>query len=392
MRLLETPIVNVRRLKPASLSFSDPQLEVFYQQNQIDKIAKTIRPAFTVLLSVIIFFGFLDPMLLGDASGLTWQIRLMVLVSIVLLIGYTYFPFSYTSIQFALGLMLLVLNGLNISLIIYSSAANYYFVGLILLMTFGYFTGLRFVIALVITIVSFALYLMLVELYRPDIISSLAHEFPFLLAAFVITGFTGYNAEVQRRILFFRNWELEQERNRQETMALHDPLTGLPNRLLFEERIRQSLARARRQREQFAVFFIDLDDFKFVNDNYGHQVGDKVLQVVAERIKLHIRTEDTVARIGGDEFVILSEFINDPAGVEITAQRILEEVSAPIHVPIREQDQILVHITASLGISLCPADGDSLEDLIERADQAMYAMKKDGKGGYRFHQGNEENS
>ena len=163
--------------------------------------------------------------------------------------------------------------------------------------------------------------------------------------------------------------------------AFADPLTDLPNRLLFEDRLRHALVRLRRANhyrveERLSVLFIDLDGFKPINDSFGHAVGDEVLQSVAQRLSVQARSSDTVARVGGDEFLLLLEGVQDMAACIQVAKRVLEELALPFSVAQRT-----VHITASVGIVLYPDHGDA-EHLIAHADAAMYAAKRNGGNNY----------
>lgn len=161
-------------------------------------------------------------------------------------------------------------------------------------------------------------------------------------------------------------------------MALHDPLTGLPNRALFMERLKQAVIRAKQQPEyQFSVLFLDCDRFKIVNDSLGHLVGDELLTAIASRLKLSLTPVDTLARLGGDEFTLLLEEIKDITSVTQIAERILWELSRPFYLDKRE-----VFITASIGIVLGNATYDQPEHLLRDADTAMYRAKASGKARY----------
>jgi two-component system CheB/CheR fusion protein len=163
-----------------------------------------------------------------------------------------------------------------------------------------------------------------------------------------------------------------------EFMVAHDELTALPNRNELRGRMAQAMARAKRHGGVFALMFIDLDNFKNVNDNLGHECGDLLLQEVATRLNLCVRGEDTVARIGGDEFNVLLEVASE-AQIANTAQRILEKVSKPYL--IKEQQ---VFVSASIGIAIYPHDADDIETLTKNADSAMYQAKEKGKNSYQF--------
>ncbi len=162
--------------------------------------------------------------------------------------------------------------------------------------------------------------------------------------------------------------------------AFHDPVTHLANRALFNERVRHAVARGRREQIGLAVVFLDLDDFKTVNDSLGHAAGDAVLIEVAKRVSASIRACDTAARFGGDEFAVLLEDVDDPQAAAETAERILEALGRPVEL---EQKDFVVR--ASLGISVAEAGAPTdADELIRNADAAMYIAKSDGKGGYRM--------
>jgi diguanylate cyclase (GGDEF)-like protein len=166
-----------------------------------------------------------------------------------------------------------------------------------------------------------------------------------------------------------------------ELLAQHDALTGLPNRRLLPDRLAQALARARRSNEIVAVLLIDLDDFKPVNDTHGHKAGDEVLRLTADRLKGCLRITDTVARFGGDEFIVVVECGAQTADVHAVAAKILDAVSRPI-APLWTTDLSTpeVRITCSIGISQYPRDSDDAETLIKLADAAMYQAKQSGRG------------
>jgi diguanylate cyclase (GGDEF)-like protein/PAS domain S-box-containing protein len=180
------------------------------------------------------------------------------------------------------------------------------------------------------------------------------------------------------------NFEHEAERKRAEEkiqhMATHDALTGLPNRLMFSQLLNHAIQSAKRYQRQFAVFFIDLDRFKTINDTLGHEAGDQLLQEIAMRLKQTLRTVDVVARLGGDEFVILIEELSDLSQVETVAGKILSAVIKPVNLMNEE-----CRITASIGISVFPKDAEDEQSLLKNADIAMYLAKEEGKNNYQFY-------
>ena len=162
--------------------------------------------------------------------------------------------------------------------------------------------------------------------------------------------------------------------------AHHDPLTGLPNRMLFTERLEYGLEKAKHKGTKLALFFIDLDQFKQINDSLGHEIGDRVLYAVAERLRAKVRKKDTLARLGGDEFVIIMEEYKKIENISVIAEKILEVLIQPIHV----EGQTL-YISCSIGISLYPKDDIYAGNLLKYADAAMYKAKDEGRNNYQFY-------
>ena len=172
----------------------------------------------------------------------------------------------------------------------------------------------------------------------------------------------------------------KQTEERLNYQANHDPLTTLPNRTLFYERLSRALARAHRNRLTVGLLFLDLDHFKEVNDTCGHLIGDMLLQTVAERLSGCTRQGDTVARLAGDEFTVILEDIADFRDAAIVSQKILRQLAEPFHL-----NGFRLQVTTSIGISLYPADGEDIQTLLRNADAAMYRAKKQGKNNYQFH-------
>ena len=165
--------------------------------------------------------------------------------------------------------------------------------------------------------------------------------------------------------------EQKRAEQRLEYMAKHDALTGLPNRGLFLDRLTSGIKRARRNNDLLALLYVDLNRFKPVNDEHGHEAGDRVLEAVAERMQRAVREMDTVARLGGDEFAIILEVISTPGDADAVAAKLSGAIEEPIHVQGRE-----VHLGASTGIAIYPEDGTVPADLLRKADAAMYRDKR----------------
>ena len=173
---------------------------------------------------------------------------------------------------------------------------------------------------------------------------------------------------------------IKQAQEKLDHLAHHDPLTALPNRLLFHDRLQHALQRAAREGEQLAILFIDLDRFKNVNDTLGHHIGDELLQQVAAQLSARLRDGDTLARLGGDEFIVLLEKVDGQYGATQVAEKLVSMFEQPFLVAGHE-----LFVTCSVGVSLFPDDAQDLNMLIRNADVAMYQAKARGRNGYRFY-------
>jgi len=174
------------------------------------------------------------------------------------------------------------------------------------------------------------------------------------------------------------------ERKKHEEMlrylAMHDPLTGLPNKIFLQDKFQIEKARYDRYKNKFAILFVDLYEFKFINDYYGHNIGDEVLKIISEKLQSNIRKSDIISRIGGDEFVILANDLTDIKNVTIIADKIITSFLEPIKVEDKE-----FSIGVNIGIAIYPDDGNELDDLIKKADFAMYYAKNMGKNKFSFY-------
>lgn len=162
--------------------------------------------------------------------------------------------------------------------------------------------------------------------------------------------------------------------------ATHDTLTGLPNRALFRDRLQQAMRYAEREKGKVSIVFIDLDNFKYINDSLGHDAGDSLIRIMAQRLNACVRDSDTVARLGGDEFVLMLQGApSDDERVSIAMSRILSEVRKPVDIRGRE-----LIVTCSMGVSVCPDDGNDVDTLLKHADAAMYQAKHAGRDNFQF--------
>ena len=186
-----------------------------------------------------------------------------------------------------------------------------------------------------------------------------------------ITHFVGVKEDIT---------ELKNLQEQVDHMARHDQLTGLPNRFFFNDRAQQALAQARRRNSKFALLYMDLNEFKKVNDNLGHEAGDKVLAAIGQRLSLHIRETDTLARMGGDEFTVLLTDVEGEDSAERVATMLIELIQESVHVRPGQEAKVGL----AIGIALYPQDGQTIDELTTHADRAMYQVKRQGRTGYQF--------
>ena len=195
-----------------------------------------------------------------------------------------------------------------------------------------------------------------------------------------ITAVSNNESEITNYIgSFFDISERKKQQDHIEFLAHHDALTSLPNRTLMDDRLRQAIAKSRRNHDHTAVLFVDLDRFKVINDSLGHDFGDRLLACIAQRLPEVLRETETVSRLGGDEFVIIIPHLVDISKVALIAQKIVDSISRPIEI-----DQRTLHITPSIGISIYPDDGEDPATLLRNADTAMYHAKDRGRNNYQF--------
>jgi len=181
--------------------------------------------------------------------------------------------------------------------------------------------------------------------------------------------------------------ELERKRveGKIRNLAYHDALTGLPNRVLLNDRLEMALANSRRNQNKLAILFVDFDGFKRINDTLGHALGDQLLKGVAERLRQCLRKQDTVSRLGGDEFVILLPEVGAAADAGNLARKLLTVVRAPFDLGGKE-----VRITLSIGVAIYPQDGETAKTLLKHADEALYQAKSRGKDSFAYYVASDE--
>ncbi len=193
-----------------------------------------------------------------------------------------------------------------------------------------------------------------------------------------VIGLTRFTQDITQRKKIEQ--QLKEQTELLNYQAYHDALTGLPNRTLFDDRLQQAMANAKKHDEMLGLLFIDLDNFKQINDTLGHPIGDRILKVIAKRLQGTIREEDTLARLGGDEFVLLTRALTSPQSASTIANKIIDALRPGIVLDAHE-----LHISASIGVSLYPQDTSDKNDLLKYADTAMYKAKEVGKNAYKFY-------
>ncbi|MDH4944621.1 EAL domain-containing protein [Sulfurimonas sp. C5] len=193
-----------------------------------------------------------------------------------------------------------------------------------------------------------------------------------------ITGYIGYIQDITQQKETQKMLEIQTEKLRHQ--AHHDMLTNLPNRVLFRDRLDQNIATSKRNNNKFALLFIDLDQFKNINDSLGHHIGDEVLIEASKRLNSVIRSEDTLARLGGDEFTIILKNIKNSSGATTVAQKIIDVLKEPIIIKDLE-----LYVSSSIGIAIYPNDTNEGDNLIKYADAAMYKAKDEGRNNYQFY-------
>ncbi|ABE49953.1 MULTISPECIES: GGDEF domain-containing protein [Methylobacillus] len=367
-------------LRKWTLSFENERLEALYQLHAISSLRRHSRLALVVGAVMMMLYGLLDPLFVKpDAFVHVWYIRAMVVMLFFAVFWLSFYRHFLKYNQLFLGVVALF-SGLGLlAQVSYMpvAAINFYYTGLVVMVFWTYtFSGLRFFYSTLVGILLFLVFNVMFLFLRPlPLLQVLIYDV-FILSANVVGGFASYVSEKQSRELFLREKDLDNERQRQQERALHDRLTGLPNRELLLDRIEQAINFSVRNNQICAGLFIDLDRFKPINDTYGHLIGDIVLKEVATRLKYTMREADTLARLGGDEFFVLARDIGSAEAAEVLAEKLKRQFLAPIILdglpPIRD-------LSASIGICVFPYRDASAVDVIRRADHAMYDAKRESR-------------
>lgn len=326
-------------------------------------------------------YGVLDYMLVSqELIALIFVIRLSTTCSILLVFALS---FSRLFRKYSQQILSLTMIAACFSLLWKMSLINqsifpYYFSGLLLFFfwvhAFQVFSFLYVVLTALIILIITAVSFFLLKLSFIEIVSYI-----FILITIAgISVFSAYVTEKRHRFLFLRQKELDRERYIHHERAMHDVLTNLPNRFLVIDRIERVIEEAHRTPQVCAGYFLDLDNFKGINDTYGHAIGDAVLQEVAKRIKSCVRSMDTVGRLSGDEFFVLAQDIKSEAHALDLGIKILNKVNAAYFVNGKTLDSIM---TVSIGVCMFPYENVTALEVINKADHAMYQAKSGKKNG-----------
>lgn len=369
-------------LNKYTLHFTSERLEAFYRHYTLPMLRRQARIALLVGAIMYSMYGFLDTLFVpSEAVIKVWYIRTMVIMLAFAVFGLTFYRRFSRSNQLLLSLAGLFAGlGLLAKMwLLPDSAIGYYYAGLILIAFWCYtLAGMQFLYAVLVNAILLVGFNLMFSWLKPLPILSLASYDFFIVSANFIGAFTNYMVGKQHRLLFLREKELDVERRLQHERALHDRLTGLPNRELLLDRIDQALHYSIRNNQLCAGFFLDLDKFKPINDTYGHAVGDQVLQEIATRLKKVVREADTLSRLGGDEFFMLARDIHTEEAAYTLASKLEQQLEAPISLasmPLNET------VAVSIGVCIFPYKGATAIDVIRRADQAMYEIKRTRQNG-----------
>ncbi|MBS1142010.1 MAG: hypothetical protein H6R13_3463 [Proteobacteria bacterium] len=375
----------MNKLHSLTLSFHDPATERAFVRHLEPRLRLQGRAAIVVGIIVYFSYGALEHLFVPpEQVAQVWLIRLAALLVPLIVLALTFSPWFEKANQLPLALVgfTAALGLIAMLWHLPSGSSTYYYPGLMLATFYTYnLLGARFIQALVVNLLVLVLYNILFGYLRQYPEGMLLSQNFFMISANLIGGAAGYLAEYQRRLLFLRELQLDDERLLHLDRSLHDRLTGLPNRELLDDRINQALALARRDLARHAGFFIDLDGFKDVNDQLGHDCGDIALREVARRLASSMRETDTVSRLGGDEFFLLIQEIGSCDSAAHLADKLISLIEQPIPGLPKAQ-----RLSASIGICLFPRAGGAStpETIIRCADLAMYQAKSEGKRRYCF--------
>lgn len=366
------------KLQALGLRFPDRDLELAFRADYNQRVLGQARLSLLLGSLLYLLLGLQDPWFFPQHYGRVWLLRLLIATLLLGGVVLSYRPLFLRHFSAMLAAITLLAGLGPLVMIAYGSlnVALSYYLGLILVVVWAYtFSGLRFFHAAACNLALLWAYL-LVSLTAQSLGSVwLATNGSNLLAASLLAGFAGFVIERQRRVLFHHTVLLETDRRSQEKLALSDPLTGLANRIGFERRFHAAMQHAQRQGHLLALIFIDIDNFKRINDRYGHEAGDQVLQSMAALMSGTLRAGDLMARLGGDEFVVLLDQVGSRAAADKVAAKLRAVLSQGLAISLPGLETV-TPISVSLGVAIYPDDGAGYTGLLRQADSAMYQNKR----------------
>ena len=381
--MMDHNLIAKAKINHLSLSFNEPTLDTAFKQYAFPQTLIQTRVAVFIGMLMVFIFGFYDAMYLPRNHGVNLiniEGFIIVLGTITLLISFTkYFSGHY---QWIIGTACLLAGLALIAKLSFlpHEALNYYYPSLLVFIFWvSAFVTISLPNTVYIASLTAIIFVLVFKYYHPLPPLQLLNYVLYMFYALVIGIVSRYLSERKSRLLFLREMELDIERESHLFRSLHDSFTGLPNRDLLIDRIQQCINFASRNEQICAGIFIDLDNFKDINDNFGHDIGDLFLREVAKRLKSCMRESDTLSRIGGDEFFVLARNLPTQKAAETLAKKLLQQIKMDYLL----SDKIkLAGISASIGICLFPYELCTPVDIIRRSDQAMYKIKHAGKSNY----------
>lgn len=379
---LSESILSNSRWSEYSLTFENSRLEAHYKHHTFPRLLSQARLALLLGAMMYEMYGILDFLLVAKtALSQITVIRTVTTFTILIVFGITFLrAFKRYTQQILTFIFLFSAIGLLWKMVlIQQSVFPYYFSGLLLMIFWihaFYILNFKYAFYCTLSIVCISA-IAFISIFTYSDVEIFGYLF-ILLSVFGVSVFSSYIAEKRDRALFLREKELDRERYVQRERATHDSLTDLPNRVLLMDRINQAILESRRNNQLSAAFFIDLDNFKDINDTYGHGTGDIVLIEVASRLKSSIRAADTVSRLAGDEFFVLARDIKSEELAKIFGNKLLSQINRPYFV---DNESLAYDLSASIGICLFPYPGATALEVIAKADRAMYQVKLSDKSG-----------
>lgn len=381
MPLSESILSNIK-WNSFSLRFNSPRLESHYKKHTFASMLLQSRLGLLLGAMMYEIYGILDYMLV--TKDLLAQVTLIRVSTTFLILVVFALTFSRIYRKYGQEILSTIIVLASFSLLWKMSLIDqqvfpYYFSGLILIFFWIHsFCVVNFFYVLIsaATIVVVAITSFL-NIFTLSLIEFFCYSF-ILLITFSVSIFSAYTTEKRHRTLFLREKELDRERYIERERAMRDNLTNLPNRALLFDRIGQAIEDSNRNTQVCAGFFLDLDDFKKINDTYGHAAGDSVLKDVSERLKSSVRGADTVARLAGDEFFVLAQDIKNEEHALDLGSKLLNAIRAPYMIHGKVLDSLM---SVSIGVCMFPYEGVVPSEVIARADRAMYQAKLGGKFG-----------